>query len=287
MCASQRTAPKCHPVLGWGRALLLALTIAVSSVPLWAQKALPPGVPAQPTGFVTDLAGVLTPAERTALERDLRRFRDSTSNELALLIAPRLPEGQVLEEYTNAVARAWGIGGKSNSNGVLIAVLMAERRARIEVGYGLEPVITDARAGRIIREQLSPAFRQGQYAAGIQAAVAQLERLARAEVNTPVRRKTSRFTRQDWIIAAVVLTLLLAFVLMAWFNDRRPYHGPLRDGERRRDGYGDYGGGWFFWGGHYSGGGGSDWGSSSSDSGSDFGGFSGGDFGGGGASGDW
>lgn len=269
------------------RPLALGLTFLLSWVQLSAQApVVPPGVPAKPTAFISDLAGVLPPSERASLEQRLRRFRDSTSNEIAVLIAPRLPEGEALEDYVNQVARAWGVGDRKKSNGVLIAVFVAERRARIEVGYGLEPVITDAAAGRIIREQMGPAFKRGDYAAGLQAAVAELEQRARQEFNTPKKRRNRR-DDGNLVIALIVVAVIVGVVAMIYFNDRRSY----RPGkQRRRDSdYTDYGGGWFFWGGHWGGGGGSggssgggDWGG-----GSDFGGFGGGDFGGGGASGDW
>ena len=293
MCASRRSSQGLLRAPVGLRRLLTAALAAMLLVTLAAAQAqrppAPPGVPAAPSGFVTDLAGVLPPAERAALEADLRRFRDSSSNEIAVLIAPRLPEGQALEDYVNTLARAWGIGS-GRDNGVLIAIFLAERKARIEVGYGLEPAITDARAGRIIRQQLRPAFQQGAYGAGLRAAVAELQALAQAEIRTPAPRRAAGRVG-ELVVAAAIAVLIIAVVAIIYFSDRRSYR-PLRDGERRRrdEGYSDVGGGWFFWGGHWgghSGGGGhshsGDWGGG----GSDFGGFGGGDFGGGGASGDW
>ncbi len=270
------------------RPLVLGLLMLLTGQWLAAQAPeVPRGVPARPTAFISDLAGVLPPAERAALEQRLRRFRDSTSNEIAVLIAPGLPEGEVLEDYVNQVARAWGVGDRKQSNGVLIAVFVVERRARIEVGYGLEPVINDAAAGRIIREQMGPAFKRGDYAAGLQAAVAELEQRARKEFNTPKKRRNKR-DDGNLIVALIVVLAIIGVVALIYANDRRSYHARHRRDRRREGDYTDYGGGWFFWGGHWGGGGGSgsssgsDWGG-----GSDFGGFGGGDFGGGGASGDW
>ncbi len=105
-----------------------------------------------------------------ALELKLQAFEDSTSNQIAILTTSSL-DGEVLEEYSLKVAENWKLGKKENDNGVLLLIVVDDRKMRIEVGHGLEGVLTDAHCSRIIRNELTPNFRKGDYDAGIKAAV--------------------------------------------------------------------------------------------------------------------
>lgn len=122
------------------------------------------------TGRVMDLAHLL-PAELAAsLDAELAAHEARTGNQVVLLTLPSL-QGEPLEEFSHRVASSWELGRKGTDNGVLVLVVPGERKIRIEVGYGLEGVLTDAMASRIIRQEMVPRFRAGDFAGGIGAGV--------------------------------------------------------------------------------------------------------------------
>ena len=127
--------------------LLLPLTAVALDVP-------------HATGYVNDRAGLLSPSTRLKLEHFLEKFEKSDSTQIAVLTIPSL-EGESLEEYSLKVAEQWGIGQKGKDNGALLLIAKAERKVRIEVGYGLEGRLTDLLAGRIIDYEITPRFKQG------------------------------------------------------------------------------------------------------------------------------
>jgi len=137
-----------------------------------AAAAAAPGVP-RPTGYVNDLAHLLDPAARAALEARLAAYDRATGNQIAVAIFPDLG-GDPIEDFTARLEEAWKVGRKGRDNGVLLLIALRERQVRIEVGYGLEGKITDADAGTIIRRDIAPAFREGRYADGVNAAVTAL-----------------------------------------------------------------------------------------------------------------
>ncbi|MBD0259323.1 MAG: TPM domain-containing protein, partial [Cytophagales bacterium] len=95
------------------------------------------------TGRVNDYAGILSPAAEANLERELKAHEDSTTNQIAVLTVTSL-EDEILEEVANQVFNAWGLGQRGKNNGVLLLVAVNDRKLRIEVGSGLEGVLTDA-----------------------------------------------------------------------------------------------------------------------------------------------
>lgn len=115
---------------------------------------------------VHDEAKVLKHETVDALENILKIHEDSTSNQLAILIIDSL-KGEVLEEYSYKVSEAWKLGSQKNDNGALLFVSISDHAIRIEVGQGLEGVLTDAVCSRIIRNEIAPAFRRGDYDEGI------------------------------------------------------------------------------------------------------------------------
>lgn len=121
-------------------------------------------------GRVNDLAGILTPGQIAALDSKLRSFEASDSTQIVILIIPDL-EGESLEDYSIRVAEAWRIGQKGLDNGAILLVSLRDRALRIEVGYGLEEKLTDVRSSQIIRNDIIPHFRQGDYYGGIDAGV--------------------------------------------------------------------------------------------------------------------
>src|SRR5882724_6341891 len=127
-----------------------------------------------PQGSVTDAAGVLDATSKAQLQSQLADYERQTSNEIAVATIPSL-EGETIDSYAVELFKQWGIGKKGKDNGVLILVAPNEHKTRIEVGYGLEPVLTDGMCGQIIREQMLPAFRANQYASGLFAAVTEIQ----------------------------------------------------------------------------------------------------------------
>jgi uncharacterized protein len=124
----------------------------------------------RPTANVNDFAGILSPAEKESLEARCQQLREKTGARLAVATLKSL-EGGNLEDFSVKLAQKWGVGQKDRKNGLLLLVAMQEHKARIEVGYGLEPIIPDILAGRIIDHELRPQFRAGQFGAGLTAAV--------------------------------------------------------------------------------------------------------------------
>ncbi len=119
---------------------------------------------------VHDEANVLTHEKIDQLEKQLKNYEDSTSNQIAILIISSL-EGEVLEDYSLRVAEAWKLGQKDKDNGVLLLIAVDDHAMRIEVGHGLEGVLTDALCNRIIRNEMAPAFRRADFDGGVAAAV--------------------------------------------------------------------------------------------------------------------
>ncbi len=143
--------------------LLSVLFMAITS---HAQKTVP-----ELWGMrVHDDAHVLRTETIDALEQKLKIYEDSTSNQIAILIVPSL-EGDVLEEYSIRVVEKWKLGTKEKDNGVLLLIAIEDRAMRIEVGLGLEGVLTDAQCNRIIRNEIAPNFRNEDYDAGVLAAI--------------------------------------------------------------------------------------------------------------------
>jgi len=129
---------------------------------------------------VTDLAGVL-PAERVQhLEQVLTQFETETSHQIAVLTVPTT-DGEPIESFALRVAESWKLGRKGADNGILLIVATGDRRARIEVGYGLEGAVPDVVGKRVIADVMAPRFREGDMPGGIDAAVDALMRAARGE----------------------------------------------------------------------------------------------------------
>lgn len=244
------------------------------------------------TGRVVDAAGLLDPATRAALTRELEAFETRSSDQVVVATVPDL-QGYEIEDYGYRLGRAWGIGQKGENNGVILLVSRGDRRVRIEVGYGLEGTLTDALSRLVIEGDILPRFRANDYAGGIKAgteAILQILGGDAAEVKARAERN-SGWQEGDgggWLTLGVILFILavaigplvLAFLARLFGGGGRGGPGggtPLPVRRRRRAlPVGPV------WGG---GGMGSGWGGGGSSSGGFSG--SGGSFGGGGASGSW
>jgi len=144
----------------------LLFTFLFLSQFIYAQKA----VPELWSQRVHDDAHLLSAETVDELERGLATYQDSTSNQIAILIIQSL-DGDVLEDYSIRVAEKWKLGQADKDNGVLLLVAVDDHKMRIEVGQGLEGVLTDAIASRIIRNEIAPNFRRDDYDAGIKEGV--------------------------------------------------------------------------------------------------------------------
>jgi uncharacterized protein len=228
---------------------------------------------------VLDRAGLLSPATVADLERELASYETRTGHQLAVLVIPSL-EDEALEDYSLRVAEAWKLGSAQRDDGLLLLIAVGDRRARIEVGHGLEGAVTDAFSARLIRDTLGPALAAGRADDGVRETLSLLMRAAEGEsIGEP--REASR-----WPIALFALAWIAMLYLATQAEKRRREallgHDRWRGRRRRRDHVWIEPAGW--------GGGSTGWGSSGSFSGGGFGGgFSGGggSFGGGGASGRW
>lgn len=134
----------------------------------------------KPVGYVNDFANLYSESFEQTLEQELKELEASTSAEIAVVTVENLQDTSI-EDYAVRLFENWKIGKEKQDNGVLVLIAREEREARIEVGYGLEGAITDARAGRIIREQMIPAFRQNDYEKGTKAAVEVVKKYIRGE----------------------------------------------------------------------------------------------------------
>ncbi len=215
-------------------------------------------------GHVNDYARMLSNEDRAALEQKLEAYEQKTGSQFVLLTVAGL-EDETLESFGIKVAERWKVGSEKADNGLILLVAPNDRKVRVEVGHGLEGAIPDAIAARVIREVIAPAFRNGQFAQGVNAAFDTLMAAAAGEIAEPVKRKQR--TRGIGSLSPILLPIAI-FIFFALM-------GGGGRGRRRRGGFFIFPGGFGGGGGGWGGGGG--------------GGFSGGggSFGGGGASGEW
>lgn len=228
---------------------------------LFAQADIP-----QLRNYATDFTGTLSNNELSHLNRELKNFEDTTSNQVVFVMISAL-NNYPIEMYAYEVASKNKIGTAENNNGVLFLVAKNDRKMRIEVGYGLEGALPDALASSIIRNEVAPYFRKGDYYGGIEAG---LKAIKLATVGEYTRE---RIAREDDEGGGFPIVYIIIFILMSIFSRFGRGRGGglaglillggLSGGHSRGGGFGSSGGG--------------------------FGGFSGGggSFGGGGASGGW
>ena len=252
------------------RFLLLVLVLT------WPLLALEP--PPTPTRWFTDTSNVVSTTDAAILDTKLETFEQETGAQFIIYILPSV-QGDSIEDFTIRAVEKWKVGQKKYDNGLVLFVFVQDRKARIEVGYGLEGTITDAVSRRVIEEQLGPRFRAGDYAGGLNAAADELMRRIRTGEKPvePLRRDqpASGFIERNFDPGIVVLLVVFFIIFVLPMLSRRrgggcggciPLVVPL--------GGGFGGGGVTFGGGGFGSGGG---------------GFSGGGggFGGGGATGGW
>jgi len=251
---------------------LVAVSCLMALVSL-ASRAIPsPSVrvrlPEAPARFLYDEPGVLSKEERAVIEDSLMAF-DRQGIEVGVAIFSTIHDDPI-EDVSLALAEKWKPGRKGKDNGALIVVALEEHAMRIEVGYGLEGVLPDALAGRIVQNDMAPAFRQGRFGDGIMKALSNIARAARGEA-IPEPEHTQL---PPWVPLILIL-LLIIFISFVKRASRRAWSS----GRGGRGGF--FPGMWWGGMGGGGGGGGGGWGGGGGGS------FGGGSFGGGGASGGW
>jgi uncharacterized protein len=260
--------------------ILFVVAFAAAAVPLLALDVPPP-----PAQWFTDTAHLVGPTEADLLNTKLSNFEQSSGAQFIIYTFPSL-EGESLEDFTIRCVERWKVGQKKYDNGLVLFVFAKERKARVEVGYGLEGAVPDAIASRAIREQLAPAFQAGDYGRGLNAAAdALMARIKGGEAPVaplqPRGSGASQGAQGDGELSVTMIVFVLFivfFVIVPMFTRGRrrgrggcggcilPFFMPggiTLGGGRGGGGFGGFGGG----GGGFSGGGGG--------------------FGGGGASGGW
>ncbi len=219
----------------------------------------------KPEGYVSDFARVMEGGSRTAINQYLAAVEKSTGAQVAIVTIDSL-DGEPVEDVAHKLFESFGVGKKSTNEGALFLLAIRDRRSRLEIGYGLEPIVPDGAAGEILRA-MRPALRAGEYGPALVEAARLLgERIARGKgVRIEETLPAQRFRREDtrgvqdnmWVR---ILVLILFLYLMSKFGGggRRRYYGGVPGG----------------WGGAARGG-------------ASWGGFGGGRSGGGGASSSW
>lgn len=232
----------------------------------------------QPTGYVTDRAGIISAENKSQLEELCTELEQKTGAQLAIVTVKSL-DGNEIQPYANDLFKQLGIGKKKEDNGVMLLVAPNDRRYWTEVGYGLEPIINDARAGDAGRLMV-PYFRKGDYSSGITAAAWQLAKYVAddkgvALTGTPQLSHQPRREDEDGTSILLIILFAIMFVSILGGGARTAMLIGTFVGmsSGRRGGWTSGGGGW----------GGGGWGGG----GGGFGGFGGGMSGGGGAGGSW
>jgi uncharacterized protein len=233
---------------------------------------------------VIDLARVLSPEEQQQIEGSLQLFQKEYGPQIQVLTIPSL-EGEPIESYSIKVVDAWKLGGKKNDDGILLLVVPEDREVRIEVGQGLEGLLPDVLAGRIIRDVMIPFFKENRYDSGIFAGLSAIAgRLGGTLKNVPAfaQRTPDRSLKLSTLF---FLFILFFIILPRLFGGRGGGRDPF--GRRQRGGAGDFLTGMILGGlfGSGKGRGGRD--DDGGFGGGGFGGGGGGGFSGGGASGKW
>jgi uncharacterized protein len=241
----------------------------------------------EPRGYVSDFAGIIDPASADSIDALALELKEKTGAELAVVTIQDLG-GESIDPAAVELFEQWGIGAKGKDEGVLILLAVAERRVKIEVGYGLEGILPDGRCGSIIRLVMGPDLHADRFGAGLQRGAEAVAGVIAQDRGVTLERGGSGVAPagsgdgSPWPFLVVFLIFAIGVpVLMASASRSSGRWGDWRSGRRRNwyDPWGGFGGGLGGLGGFGGGGGGGGRG------GGGFGGFGGGGSGGGGASG--
>lgn len=214
----------------WSAAGLLLALLAVLAAPAWAELIFP-----ALTGRVVDAAHILDPATIAALDAKLAAQEAKATDQFVVATVPSL-QGTSIEDYGNRLFRHWQLGQAKKNNGVLLLVAPTERKVRIEVGYGLEGILTDAVASAIIRNAIVPSFKAGDMAAGIvKGADAVLEILNLDPEEARVRARQQESGGDEDVANFIFLVVMLLFwAFIFWRAARNGGGGPGGPSARSR-----------------------------------------------------
>ena len=254
----------------------LSLLFLFSGLNVFAQV-LPPRP--DPPRLVNDMAHMLTPDERGQLEAKLLYFSNETSNEITIVTIDSLGDNDV-EDFAVKLGKAWGVGRSGKNNGVVILASLKDHKINISPGKGLEGALTDLQCGRIIRNEMVPAFKEKDYYVGFLKAADAVIAATKGEY----KGEGSPNAPHHLPVTAIIILIIIVIFVIKMFGRGGGGGGNYMSG----GGLGNFATGMFLGSllGGRGGGGGFGGGSGGGDGGG-FGGFGGGDFGGGGASGDW
>jgi uncharacterized protein len=253
---------------------------------IFSAKIFSQDIPAisNPPKLVNDFSGLLSEEEKNALEQKLVAFNDSTSSQIAIVLLKTTGDYPV-DDYAIALYRKWGIGQKGKDNGAVVLCAMDDRRVAIITGYGLEGALPDGICKRIIEQKIKPAFKEGSYYAGLDAATDEMIKRASGEYVADEKQTSNQSPPP--LAPFILFGIIILIVFYSRYRAVKRY--ALLNGLtfwaawtllNAASNMGRRGGSW---GGGFGGGGGSSWGGG----GGGFGGFGGGSTGGGGATGGW
>lgn len=184
----------------------IGLICLISLIWLTAKSIFAASFPA-PTGFVNDFANVLTTEQRQTLETNLSNFEKQTGNEVSVAIIKELG-GDTIENVAVKIFEEWKIGKKGQDNGVLLLVTIDDRKLKIETGYGIEPKLTDGKAGEIIRNIIAPKFKQNDYFGGISDGLTAIEKI----ITEPIKVDPKISLSPLWWFLIPLIIYLAAFL---------------------------------------------------------------------------
>jgi uncharacterized protein len=237
----------------------LAIILLLFGLRVFANEVIPPA----PDRYFNDYASVVSAQTASQLNSTLENFERQSSDQILVAIYPTMQSDSSIEDYTVRVARAWKVGQQNKNNGAVLFIFVQDHQMFVEVGYGLEGVLPDALCKRIIDEQISPRFHNGDYdggcTAGVQGILAAVQGEYKGSGTTVAEQNGFARQHQDDVgsIVKIIFIVVVVFIILSSNRSRRGGGG----------GFIYTGGGWGGGGGGFSGGGGS--------------------FGGGGAGGHW
>ncbi|SFH23020.1 uncharacterized protein SAMN05216299_103133 [Nitrosospira sp. Nsp14] len=192
-----------------GRRILAFVALFFSTSLLMAEVAVPPLA-----ARVTDLSGTLSPTETAQLEKKLAAFEARKGSQVAVLIVPTT-RPETIEQYAIRVAEAWKLGRKGIDDGVLLVIAKQDRTLRIEVGYGLEGVLPDAVAKRIVEETIIPMLRQGDFATAISAGVERIMSVIEGEpLPAPQSRRSNTSPAGMNVVLDNIIFIFIALIVV-------------------------------------------------------------------------